>query len=83
MNIYVVMSWSKKAGAKCVGLNMNERSARNMAERAVEDYIDFSGCGGLPANNDDSTEFWAEEDPDEFCVRIETKKIFLNFTNAF
>jgi hypothetical protein len=83
MNVYVVMSWSKKAGAKCEGLNTSEGSACNLAEHAVEDYIIASGCGGLPANNADSTEFWAEEDPDGFRVRIETKKIFMNFANAF
>lgn len=83
MNVYVVMSWSKKAGAKCEGLNVNAGSAQNLAEHVVEDYISSSGCGGLPANNRDSTEFWAEEDPDGFRVRIEAKKVFLTFANAF
>lgn len=82
MNVYIVMSWSKKAGVKCVGLNMNERSARCMAEHAVESYAEFSGCGGLPANNEDSTEFWPENDPEGFVVRIETKKLFVNFANG-
>ena len=82
MNVYVVMSWSARAGAKCVGLNMNERSARNMAERAVEEYIDFSGCDGYPANNEGGTEFWPENAEGDFRVRIETKKVFINFANS-
>ena len=81
MNVYVIISRSRKTGAKCVGLNMNERAARNAAERAVEDYIGFSGCGGDPICNEDGTEFWAENDPEGFFVHIETKKIFINFTN--
>lgn len=82
MNVYVIISWSKKTGAKCVGLNMNERTARNVAEHAVENYIDFLGCGGLPTNNKNNTEFWAENDPDGFRVHIETKKLFVNFANC-
>ena len=39
MNTYVVMSWSPRAGTKCVGLNMNQRSAENMAMHAVENFI--------------------------------------------
>lgn len=81
MNVYVIISWSKKTGVKCIGLNMNERTARNAAEHAVENYINFSGCGGLPTNNETSTRFWAENDPEGFEVKIETKKIFINFAN--
>lgn len=82
MNVYVIISWSKKTGVKCIGLNMNERTARNVAEHAVENYIDFSGCGGLPTNNENGTEFWAENDPDGFFVRIEAKKLYVNFANC-
>ena len=39
MNTYVVMSWSPRAGMKLVGLNMNQRSAENMAMHAVENFI--------------------------------------------
>lgn len=79
MNTYVVMSWSPRAGTKCVGLNMNQHSAENMAMRAVENFIQFNGCGGAVAENDDRTEFWAENAPNEFNVRIDTAKVYLNF----
>ena len=39
MNTYVVMSWSPRTGMKLVGLNMNQRSAENMAMHAVENFI--------------------------------------------
>lgn len=75
------MSWSKKAGMKCIGLNVNERAARNIAEHAVEEYIGFSGCDGFPTNNENSTKFWPENAPGDFVVQIETKKLFINFAN--
>jgi len=81
MNVYVVMSWSQRAGTRCVGLNMNQRVAEGMAERAVEGFINFSGCGGAVASDEGLTEFWAENDPDGFKVKIETKKLFVNFAN--
>ena len=81
MNTYVVMSWSPRAGTKCVGLNMNQRSAENMAMRAVENFIQFNVCGGAVAESDDRTEFWAENEPNEFDVRIDVVKVYLNFAN--
>lgn len=50
-----------------------------MAMRAVENFIQFNGCGGAVAENDDRTEFWAENAPNEFNVRIDTVKVYLNF----
>ena len=38
MNTYVVMSWSPRAGTKCVGVNMNQHSAENLAMHAFEDF---------------------------------------------
>ena len=81
MNTYVVMSWSPRVGMKCVGLNMNQRSAENMAVRAVKDFIRFTGCGGAVAENDDHTEFCAENASKEFKVKIDVVKVYLNFAN--
>ena len=81
MNMYVIMSWSPRAGMKCVGVNMNQSSAENMAMHAVESFIRFMGCEGAVAENDDHTEFWAENAPDKFKVRIDTVKVYLNFAN--
>jgi len=81
MNTYVVMSWSPRAGIKCVGLNMNQRSAGNMAMHAVENFIQFAGCGGAVMENDDGTEFWAENAAADFKVKIGVVKVYLNFAN--
>ena len=81
MNVYVIMSWSPRAGTKCVGLNMNQRSAENMAMHAVENFIQISGCGGAVAENDGRTEFWAENAEKEFKVKIDVVKVYLNFAN--
>ena len=81
MNTYVVMSWSPRAGTKCIGLNMNQRSAENMAAHAVEDFIRFTGCGGAVMESDDHTEFWAENASDAFKVKIDVVKVYLNFSN--
>lgn len=81
MNTYVVMSWSPRAGTKCVGVNMNRGSAENLAMHAVEDFIRFTGCGGAVAESDDHTEFWAENAANSFKVKIDVVKVYLNFAN--
>lgn len=80
MNVYVITSWSPR-GAKCVGVNMNQRAAQNAALHAVEEYIQISGCDGAVGENEELTEFWPENARGEFRVRIDVLKLFLNFAN--
>ena len=51
------------------------------AKNPVEDFIRFTGCGGAVAENDDHTEFCAENASKEFKVKIDVVKVYLNFAN--
>lgn len=79
MDIFTVVCWRKGFGPECVSIHSSYPVAVNAAIHRVEDFIRYSGCGGDMKSGENNT-FYAENNQEDFMVRICFHKMDLDFS---